>query len=483
MLPECEFCFRELTPVPKLVRRVSPSSGLKKAGSAQGILKMISSQVQRSVKHTSVSRILFFILFFFVSASTALALPRYALYRGEASCLGCHLDPMGGQLRTESGDGFGINRLPMWKRGEKFSANLSESIRIGADFRSQYLAFSDRLQSSVRDLQDSLNKTNIAVNKKTSASSLQMMAMPVYFGAALTQTLYGYLSYDFLNKAFDGFALAHIVHASGEILSNGSVVSDAYLKTGAFLPAYGIRFDDHTIYARGGNEALSGADHAGFFWKPNYHDIGAEAGVTLFDRATITLGYFNGNENTPNANFNFDTTNRMAMVGRVIIANEFVEDMFSGEIGASFYNHRHVYRLNTGADSTFTVSLFAVHGGVRVGPVTVLAELDMGKNAPTGYGSFNAKATALAIEGVVKVVQGLDGLLRYESYSDHDIADNLGMEVKSRITIGAQWFPLRFIEFRPEFRIASTTNPNQDPLQPREQHTLTTALFQTHIFF
>ncbi len=445
---------------------------------------MISNQIQRSVKHASVFRIIFFVLFLFAIASTALALPRYALYRGEASCLGCHLDPMGVQLRTESGDGFGINRLPMWKRGEKFSANLSESIRIGADFRSQYLAFSDRLQvDNGFQLVDSSLTRHLTYDKKTSASSLQMMAMPVYFGAALTQTLYGYLSYDFLNKAFDGFALAHIVHASGEIIANGSVVSDAYLKTGAFLPAYGIRFDDHTIYARGGNEALSGADHAGFFWKPNYHDIGAEAGVTLFDRATITLGIFNGNENTPNANFNFDTTNRMAMLGRVIIANEFVEDMFSGEIGASFYNHLHVIRLNTGADSTFTVSLFAVHGGLRVGPVTVLAELDMGKNAPTGYGSFNAKATALAIESVVKVVQGLDALLRYESYSDHDITDNLGMEVKSRITIGAQWFPLRFIEFRPEFRIASTTNPNQDPSQPREQHTLTTALFQTHIFF
>ena len=49
--------------------------------------------------------------------------------------------------------------------------------------------------------------------------------------------------------------------------------------------------------------------------------------------------------------------------------------------------------------------------------------------------------------------------------------------------IGAQWFPLRFVEIRPEFRLATVTAPNISDPTIRDDIKQTTFLVQTHIFF
>src|ERR1700731_4108781 len=84
-----------------------------------------------------------FLAIAFVQSSVAL--PRFALEGGEASCRGCHLDPTGGRLRTEGGDNFAINRLAMWPSKQTFSGNIGDGLRIGADLRSQFLYFADHI--------------------------------------------------------------------------------------------------------------------------------------------------------------------------------------------------------------------------------------------------------------------------------------------------------------------------------------------------
>src|SRR5438874_8775619 len=85
----------------------------------------------------------FIILFILAVFSTAKALPRFALKKGEANCLGCHVNPTGGQLRGPGGVSYELNALPMWKRGDsiKYTGEISEGIRLGGDFRSQLLYF------------------------------------------------------------------------------------------------------------------------------------------------------------------------------------------------------------------------------------------------------------------------------------------------------------------------------------------------------
>ena len=421
------------------------------------------------------------LLFF---ATQIYALPRFALLRGEGNCLGCHVNPTGGGLRTEGGESFSINDLPMWKRGGKFSGQISDAIRIGGDFSSQFLIFS---QTSPRySFSDSLN-SNQPKRHDTTTKVSAFNAMNLSFEMAIkaTNTLHGYLRYDALGAVpAEGWAMLHVVHSSGEIIQAGDVVNNAYIKFGAFLPVFGIRFDDHTVYVKGGSASLSGFKHAGFFWSPGYRDIGVEIGTLLFDHIGIEAGIFNGSESHPSSNFGTDPLNNKAFCFRITSSGELIENMLAGEIGFSSYIHNHTNDNGAPANMTLT----GLHCSLRAGPVTILGEYDFGHNVIiSGARTVAKSANALCLEGAVRIVKGLDIILRYETFSDKiDPGDGTiitGTEVKGRYSFGAQWFPLRFLEIRPEYRIAKPTAPNAFDTTITDNFTENTFLILTHVFF
>jgi hypothetical protein len=350
----------------------------------------------------------------------------------------------------------------MWKRGDKFSGQISDGIRIGADYRNQFLSFSE-----------TQGDTTI------SNSGFHAMSLALYIDATLTPSVHAYMHYDPLASKVDGYGLLNFVSPSGDMIESGSVVTNAHFKFGAFMPAFGIRFDDHTVYVKGGNRSLSGFGGAGFFWVESYRDIGAELGGTFADHFSVQLGLFNGFEASQGFTFPFIKQD-MAVSARVTASNEFVEDMVSAEIGYSMYSHPR--KDQAGADAN--VSIMGIHGGVRVGFATLLAEYDKGENVyRTGFADYVPKMQALTTELALNITTGLDGILRYETYKDADKDDNTMIEVKNRITIGAQWFPLRMVEIRPEFRIAKQEQPSSQIPGERESLTDKTFLVQMHLFF
>jgi len=401
---------------------------------------------------------------FFLLTSQIEALPRFALLRGDANCMGCHINPTGGQLRGPGGIAFEINDLPMWRRGDsiKYTGQIAPGVRLGGDFRSQVLYFAQK--GPFGQGRTDTTQSILAFHAMSLAFELDVQA---------TNTLHGFMRYDPLGIIpSEGWAMLHFVHSSGEIFQSGNVVTNAYVKVGSFLPAFGIRFDDHTAYVKGGNASLStgrdGFPSDGFFWTPGYRDIGAEIGALFFDHLGIVAGIFNGSEISPGITFN--PTNNKALCFRANYAGEIIEDMLAGEIGVSSYMHSNDENV-----ANANLSLSGVHASLRVGPVTILNEYDFGINIPVG-GVTMSKAHALCSESAVHIGKGLDLLFRYETFKDDS------SEVKSRIMIGAQWFPLRFLEIRPEFRIASVTAP--DPTKHiMNALTETTMLVQTHVFF
>ncbi|HYM20603.1 MAG TPA: hypothetical protein VEW28_06330 [Candidatus Kapabacteria bacterium] len=417
-----------------------------------------------------MKKVLLFVLSFVVlDISNALALPRFALKKGDITCGGCHANPTGGGLRSEGGESFSVNQLPMWKRGETFTGHIASGITLGADWRSQFLYFTQKQPAS-----SGIGDTTLTTN------TFHAMSYAIELGVQATKTLYGYLRYDPITPNPEAYAMLHIVHPSGELIEATDAVNDVYVKFGAFLPAFGIRFDDHTIYSKGGNASISGFGSAGLFWGYGYRDVGAEAGIYLFDHLSVNVGLYNGNEGGSFQNFATANTNK-ALCARANLAGELIEDVLSGEIGGSFYSHQ--LTDGTGANAP-SLSLFAIHGGLRAGPISVLAEFDNGKNVNTNNGlTYFPKATAMVFEGTVSITKGLDGLLRFETYENKDISDNVQTQVKSRITVGAQWFPLRFLEVRPEFRTATVEIPNSSNATLRDQLTQTTFLTQIHLFF
>ena len=148
--------------------------------------------------------------------------------------------------------------------------------------------------------------------------------------------------------------------------------------------------------------------------------------------------------------------------------------MLAGELGFSQYIHNH-------PEGNMTLS--GLHFSLRAGPVTLLSEYDMGKNVVTSGGVVVAKANALCIEGAVNATKGLDAILRYETFKNEDETGVTVTEVKSRFTIGAQWFPIRFLEIRPEYRIATSSTPHAGAKGFRDDYSENTFLVQTHVFF
>jgi hypothetical protein len=417
---------------------------------------------------------LFFLgAFLLITTSVASALPRFALRGADASCGGCHVDPTGGGMRTEGGDNFAMNRLAMWKRGPKFSANIGESIRIGVDMRSQYLYFNDKFSRGTDSTGVALSDTSVSIH------GAQEMTIPIYISAKLSDAVHAYLRYDVVDpKGWQGFADIHFVHSSGDIWQADDVLNDAYLKIGAFLPTFGIRFDDHSIYTRGGNASLSRFGTAGLIWQPNYKDEGAELGLQLFDRLQITADILNGNEQSFASPFKSDPFGKHAYAVRLRYVESVIDNFLTFEVGGSGYFHD--VTVNPVTDSSLLTRILAVHGGVRVGPVSVLAEYDLGSNIYHYFqGTSTDTAHALAIEAAFDVTEGLTAIGRYDSYKGNADGE-LQTQVKSRISVGAQWFPLRFLEFRPELRFASVTVNEGGTMH---DHSQVTALIQTHIFF
>ncbi len=398
--------------------------------------------------------------------TSSYAIPRFALSKGEANCLSCHTNPTGGGIRTSGGEAFSKNVLAMWKRGGEFSGQISEGIRIGADIRTQFLSFS------------TTGPVGMPAEETRSMSTFHAMSSALMVDASLTNTLNAYVRWDPLANSNEVFGTLHLVHESGELWEAGSVVTHAYVKTGAFVPAFGIRFDDHTVYTRGGNRGVSGNDAAGLFWVEGYRDVGVELGATLFDHIGLQIAYLNGNEEFPNGDLAFLNDNKALSV-RATGSAELIDDALSFEIGGSIYMHSEVVPGDTSAGiAARDLSLIGVHIGIRGGPVTLLAEYDIGENSYRTDGNYVDEANALTAEIAVRATQGLDIIGRFETYKDRT-ADLDGNIVDSRITIGAQWFPLRFLEIRPEFRIAKASTPGAERLKFDQ----TTYLIQTHLYF
>src|SRR5690606_6531088 len=122
--------------------------------------------------------------------------------------------------------------LPMWKRGDKFTGQLSEGVRLGMDFRSQYLSLSQEYPLFEAD----------RLTKRTDTSEtmkgMHAMSFGISMNASLTNSLHLNARYDLLANTVDAYGLLHFVHSSGEIFEADDIISNAYVKVGTFLPAF-----------------------------------------------------------------------------------------------------------------------------------------------------------------------------------------------------------------------------------------------------
>lgn len=347
----------------------------------------------------------------------ASALPRFALAAG-AKCSSCHVNPGGGGMRTRYGLNYGIAALTISSHGggedadaaPAFDPRLGESVTLGGDIRTQFL-----------------------YEPEGTSSSFHMMTAALYADIRFSREVSAYARVDLANAAW-GERSGPEVSVTARVLPGGW-----YVRAGAFLPAYGIRTDDHTAYTRGGDIGTipGAAGLPGLLFGPNYRDIGMEIGGSTGGLETA-VGVFNGTGNAVRIDFR----TAKAVVARVEYRTP--AGPVNVAVGASGYLFG-AYRMG------------GVHAGVGWEWAAIQGEADFTRHrlSPSGFlldRSSDAMATSASAE--VRLARGVWFTGRYDFFHP---ARGTAATKFARTTLGLEIFPWPFIEVRPQFRISAET--------------------------
>lgn len=344
-------------------------------------------------------------------ADVAAALPKFSTRQG-AKCQSCHVNPGGKGMRSTFGAAYGREELtmPTFKDSydfEEYSTELNDYFSIGMDFRTLFYYTESNANSSFFQMQGDLY-LDLRLNKQ----------FRIYFDKGLY-------------SGFEIFGLAKVLPMNG------------YIKAGNFIPSYGIRMDDHTLFIRNGsyfplNPAIASYPQ-GLGFGQGSEDTGLEFGLSpgIF---TINAGIFNGRQGGLAGSGGSRTK---AVVLRAD-ANIFT-DAVNMTIGGSFYN------LPT-SGGPGKMQIWGGFGVITLSQnLTILGEVDF---LQSHNSVLNKQVTGNVLYTEVNYLlfDGVDLKLGYEFYDPNiDLQDGS----ISRITVGAEFFPMSGVEVRPVFRINS----------------------------
>jgi hypothetical protein len=353
---------------------------------------------------------------------TTVALPSFSLITG-APCGSCHTNPTGGQLRSEYGTAFASDFLPLRTTHDDdftFSGKISDNITLGGDLRSQLL-----------------------YDGFTKKTAFQMMTTTVYAGVKVSKKVSFYYKQDLVNGTYNGVYNGYFngTEAYGLV----KWIPSVYTKAGLFLPDYGWRIDDHTSYTRGGDLGYTNVgQQPGLLFIPNYSDIGFETGVSA-GPFFITGGvYASSGHLMP-----FDLSDDKAFSTKLTYSGSVCDVNYMFGLSGYGYKSFHMGGIMAGVscfDSMLVVLGEAdwTHDRLLLTPTSVV--LLPGVNTMEAF-----------VEIDLKVIQGFWLTAKYDmidplqgkANDDSTPNDNsLG-----RVTLGLDFFPLPFIELRPQYRI------------------------------
>jgi len=339
------------------------------------------------------------------------ALPRFAVQEG-VSCNVCHVDPNGGSLRNDYGITVASFELAKSKgndRIESYSGIINEYLRVGGDIR--------------------LLNYNTNDNGQLHSALFPMQA-----------DIAAYLN---VNDNVGVFAEQDLFRGQNEIwLLWTGLPLNGYVKAGKDLPAYGLNVDDHTSFNRGGNVRKKGLQYEGLAFSPYLSSPGlVEFGLNI-------------------GNVNFSQS----------FANQFINGSSSGGFGEYLHDKAFTTRLEwwpligringhigTSMLQQGLIQFKGLFGGISLGNITWTGAVDIAEE-------FVSTGTVLASfsELNYNFSPGLNLQFKY-GFFDEDI-DTSGSSIY-RITFGAEFFPIPFVEVRCQARYTDVTG-NSTALKP-----------------
>ena len=318
-------------------------------------------------------------------------------------------------MRSTFGATYGREELPMPTYKEKtdiedYSAMLNDIFTIGMDYRTLFYYLQSNSQSSFFQMQGDLY-LDLRLNKK----------FRIYFDKGLY-------------NGFEVFGLAKVLPLDG------------YIKLGNFIPAYGIKMDDHNLFIRNGpdfpvNPAIA-AYPRGLGFGHGSEDTGLEIGFnpSIF---TVNVGVFNGRLGGASGAFGGTKNKAVAVRADANIQTDFANLI----IGGSVYNLPNV-------SSPGKTQMWGGFGILSLAHnLTLLGEFDLLDSYYTPL-SKQVTGNVLYTEANYLITNGIDLKVGYEFYDPNTKRKDGSI---TRITIGAELFPFTGVEVRPLYRINKET--------------------------
>lgn len=348
----------------------------------------------------------------------ARALPRYSA-RYEQNCSLCHVNPTGGGMRSSYATQELVPKeLAMSPaKPEAFAlldTHLNKHITIGADFRNQLMLFSESSPTA-------------------SQQGFFPMQGDIHLAFQLDPRYLLYFKHG-ISNTYEFYYLGHVLPWDG------------YVKGGRFVPPYGWKFDDHTMYTR----ANLG------FTPPANSDAGIEVGLApKFGDVQVAL--VNGNRGST-----LDNDRRLAVSGLASVRYRLGPvAMTTGLSGYAHPGFREDY--NT----------LGVFGSLNSGRLTWLGQYDRMRTQPAFGGPTGGMVTSHELSWLVR--QGVEALATYDFY---DPDRELKTGAMSRWGGGFKLMPRPFLAVEGLYR---TTD--MDPGRVLQGRDYDEGIFQVHFLY
>ena len=279
-----------------------------------------------------MARTLFFLLLTLFLASTGWAEPTF-LAKQYTRCSACHYSPTGGGLLTPYGRLLSHRELSTW--GPATADKEAEDDRRGEQ-AFLYGALGDALGPVNLGLEMRPSHLRVGFPGGHQDMNLQMNLDLVGAVQKDRWTAYGSAGREPPNAAVrNGRTLSDPAFVSYEHWVSYQIDDGLRIRAGRFLPAYGVRFADHSTYSRAAldldrNDQVYGVEVSGTIG-PSLVQVMISPGKAesiLHDRDRRGL--------STAARWQFDLAPRAAIVGSAFYRDSTASDPHSGAVGAAF---------------------------------------------------------------------------------------------------------------------------------------------------
>jgi len=374
--------------------------------------------------------VIILLLSLLTSMSSLLALPRYAL-ENEYTCSLCHVDPAGGGMRNEYGVSvFGQGELVSQKykhlSASDWDGFVGQHLRIGGDARFQAFSHAD------------------TINRKLAIFPMQA---DIYGELLVNSQISLYIEFDLSRKT------------ESEFWTTIYFGNENWVRVGRAIPDYGLYFEDHTIFNRGGNLRLRKLDTAteGFFTSPFLKPPGmVELGFQLNESITISGSI--GNKFIAGADAGYGFNEQIDQKYKSLNFDYYLNlfDKWSSFLGLNWL-------------SEVDLSFFSISTGLNIDKLNWLLALDFGQN----WNSSGTRAFSVVNQFNWKLQQGIFITASHQFYDPE--LEYLSGAIE-RFVMGMEFFPINVLEIKFQTRFTNITPNNGRRIMPEY-------LIQLHSWF